>query len=151
MNYGTLSNNLPGSPLQVDNSQPSSRDYDPERQDLHPGPSNHASVCQQEHHQAESLRSYGIHNLLSSSATAAQSWFQANIAVYMPATQVSHLAIRNEVLINSLTFAVKLILAMMSLHSALQNFYLSIQVNTPHNMNILGSSYHILFHLAPCN
>jgi exo-beta-1,3-glucanase (GH17 family) len=81
--------------------------------------------------------------LLATSAAAAQSWLQTNVAAYMPATQVTHLAVGNEVLTNSPQFASQLVPAMTNLHAALVTLNLSAQVKvgTPHNLQVLATSY----------
>jgi exo-beta-1,3-glucanase (GH17 family) len=137
VNYGTLGNNLP-SPLQAANLLLATtirnvKIYNPDPAIMQAFANTNIKLIVGV--PTESIP------VLATSAAAAQSWFQANIAVYMPATQVSHLAIGNEVLINSPTFAAQLIPAMTNLHSALQTLNLSIAVGTPHNMNILSSSY----------
>lgn len=81
--------------------------------------------------------------LLASSSAAAQAWVQTNIAAYMPATQVTHLAVGNEVLTTAPHMASQLVPAMVNIHTALVNLKLDgqVKVGTPHNLQVLGKSY----------
>ncbi|XP_024386814.1 glucan endo-1,3-beta-D-glucosidase [Physcomitrium patens] len=80
--------------------------------------------------------------LLASSPAAAQSWVQSNIAAHMPATQVTALAVGNEVFTTSPQMSSQLVPAMMNIHTALVNLKLdTIKVGTPHNLQVLQKSF----------
>ncbi|KAG0627162.1 hypothetical protein M758_2G178500 [Ceratodon purpureus] len=81
--------------------------------------------------------------LLASSSAAAQAWVQTNIAAYMPATQVTHLAVGNEVFTTAPQMASQLVPAMVNIHTALVNLKLDgqVKVGTPHNLQVLDKSW----------
>lgn len=80
--------------------------------------------------------------LLASSSTAAQAWVQSNIAAYVPGTQITALAVGNEVFTTSPQMASQLVPAMVNIHTALVNLKLDyIKVSTPHNLQVLQKSF----------
>jgi exo-beta-1,3-glucanase (GH17 family) len=139
VNYGTLGNNLPA-PSQVAQLLMSTtlrnvKIYNPDEAIMQAFADTNMKLVVGV--QTESIP------LLATSAAAAQSWLQTNVAAYMPATQVTHLAVGNEVLTNSPQFASQLVPAMTNLHAALVTLNLSAQVKvgTPHNLQVLATSY----------
>ncbi|KAG0614548.1 hypothetical protein M758_6G185400 [Ceratodon purpureus] len=139
VNYGTLGNNLPA-PTQVAQLVLSTtirnvKIYNPDQAIMQAFANTNIKLVVGV--PTESIA------LLATSTAAAQSWLQTNIAAYMPATQVTLLAVGNEIFTNSPNLASQLVPAMTNLHTALVTLKLDTQVKigTPHNLQILEKSY----------
>lgn len=139
VNYGTLGNNLPA-PSQVAELLLSTtirnvKIYNPDQAIMQAFANTNIKLIVGV--QSESIP------LLATNAAAAQSWLQTNVAAYMPATQVTLLAVGNEVLITSPQLASQLVPAMTNLHAGLVALKLDTQVKigTPHNLQVLEKSY----------
>ncbi|KAL3701347.1 hypothetical protein R1sor_019369 [Riccia sorocarpa] len=80
---------------------------------------------------------------LARSPAYAQQWISTNIASYVPSTNITAIAVGNQVLTESPTMASSLLPAMQNLHTGLVNLGLSdkIKVSTPHSFAILTKSY----------
>jgi exo-beta-1,3-glucanase (GH17 family) len=139
VNYGTLGNNLP-SPAQVaqlllSTSLRNVKIYNADKGIMQAFANTNMKLV-------VGVGSESI-PLLASSAAAAQAWVQTNIAAYMPATQVTHLAVGNEVFTTAPGMASQLVPAMVNIHAALVDLKLDgqVKVGTPHNLQVLGKSF----------
>ncbi|GAB4835055.1 hypothetical protein Ancab_033323 [Ancistrocladus abbreviatus] len=75
---------------------------------------------------------------------AAQDWVQKNVQAYLPATNITCIAVGNEVLtLNDTSLASNLLPSMRNIHSALLHLGLDKQVTvtTAHNLAVLATSY----------
>ncbi|KAG6543785.1 hypothetical protein Mapa_014816 [Marchantia paleacea] len=80
---------------------------------------------------------------LGRSPSFAQQWVTANVASYVPATNIIAIAVGNEVLTASPNLQSSLVPAMQNLHTGLVNLGLAdrIKVSTPHSFGVLTKSY----------
>lgn len=125
VNYGTLGNNLP-SPKEVANlllttTLRNVKIYNPDPAIMQAFANTNIKLI-------VGVPTESIPNIATSTANA-QSWLQTNVVAYMPTTQVTHLAVGNEVLINSPSISPQLVPALTNLHSAIITLNLSIQVS----------------------
>ena len=83
-----------------------------------------------------------IKPLASGGVSAAKEWVNANVAPYVPATEIAYLSVGNEVLSASDGEMIwDLQFAMENLYAACQELgFLGIKVTTPHSMGLLRSS-----------
>ncbi|BFI39874.1 protein MpGH17.19 [Marchantia polymorpha subsp. ruderalis] len=80
---------------------------------------------------------------LGRSPSFAQQWVTANVASYVPATNIIAIAVGNEVLTASPNLQSSLVPAMQNLHTGLVNLGLAdrIKVSTPHSFGVITKSY----------
>ncbi|KAG6546637.1 hypothetical protein Mapa_011826 [Marchantia paleacea] len=80
---------------------------------------------------------------MAKDTSAAYNWVAKNVAAYYPATQITGIAVGNEVLSTEPTLVGDLLGAMNNLHSALVNMKLdgAVKVSTPHSLSVLSNSY----------
>ncbi|KAH0454433.1 hypothetical protein IEQ34_016357 [Dendrobium chrysotoxum] len=80
---------------------------------------------------------------IGESRSAAADWINKNIAAYLPGTNITYIAVGNEVLTSIPNDAVVLVPAMQFIHSALlaANLDFQIHVSSPHSINVIPQSF----------